>query len=105
MSLVGSLLAVVVAIILLALAADLAVSNPGLVTVNLWILDSGLSMPTWLLAVGSFAAGLIVGGFTMLIPLTKSAWQKRQLRSRIRKLEKAAPVADDHMPRLPGHDE
>ena len=90
MNLVGRLLALAVAIALLALSADLAVSNPLPVVVNLWFLESGLVMPVWLLAIGSFAAGLVMGGIAMLGPLIRSAFERRQLKARIRKLESDA---------------
>ena len=107
MALVGRLLAFLIALALLALAIDLAVSNSHLVEVRLWIAgSSGLEMPTWLLVLGCFVAGLILGALAMLAPLTRSAWQKRQLRSRIRKLEAEPPGtaggATGDTPRLPG---
>ena len=90
MKLVGGLLVAAAAVAILGLAADLAASNPELVTVKLWSLGSDLRMPVWLLALGSFACGLVMGGTAMLASLARSAWQKRQLRARIRRLEQAA---------------
>ena len=104
MALLGRLLAIIVALLLLAIAVDLSVSNDHLVTVKLWILgSSGLEMPVWLMVVGSFVAGLILGALAMVVPLTRSAWQKHRLRSRIRKLEtEAGSRPADGTPRLPG---
>ena len=103
MNLVGRLLALAVAIALLALSADLAVSNPEPVEINLWVLGSGLKMPVWLLAIGSFTAGLVMGGIAMVGPLIRGAFERRQLRTRVRKLESAADTgsSDDNL-RLPG---
>ena len=103
MNLVGRLLALAVAIALLALSADLAVSNPDPVAVNLWILGFGIRMPIWLLALGSFAAGLVTGGIAMMGPLIRGALERRRLRVQVRKMEKDADTgaAGDNL-RLPG---
>ena len=103
MNLVGKLLALAVAIALLAISVDLAVSNPGMVEISLWVADSGILMPVWLLALGSFVAGLVMGGAAMLPPLVRGALERRRLRARVRKLETAADAGStDGNLRLPG---
>lgn len=103
MVLVGRLLALAATIILLAIAVDLAASNTGQVTVNLWTLNAQIELPLWLLILACFVSGLVLGGVAMLPPLVRAAWQKRALQTRIRKLEaSAAPEAGDGTPKLPG---
>ena len=82
MTLMGRLIAMAVAIVLMAAAIALATGNPGL--------ETALQLPVWLLILGSFATGLILGGLAMLAPLWRSGWRNRQLKGTIRKMEKSA---------------
>ena len=103
MRLVGRLLVAAVTAILLALAVDISVGNTGFVALDIWILDATVELPVWLLVLGCFVSGVVLGAVAMLVPLARSAWQKRQLRSRIGKLEKdAAETGADGGHRLPG---
>ena len=90
MTLMGRLIAMAVAIVLMAAAIALATGNPGLVAIRLWPLEKALQLPVWLLILGSFATGLILGGLAMLAPLWRSGWRNRQLKGTIRKMEKSA---------------
>ena len=77
----------IVTVPLTILFAIFAVANRETVAVKLWPLDRTLDLPLFLLALGSFAAGLLIGGFLIWLALLRWRHRARAEERRARRLE------------------
>ena len=76
-----------VGVIVLVLIADISVSNSHDITFYLWPFGALATMPLWLIAVGCFAIGLILGGFMLLPRLIISRLRVGHLTRQVARLE------------------
>ena len=104
MRMLGNLLMSALGLAILAFAISFAASNDSIVSISLWPLQHAFSMPVWLVGLGGFGAGLIIGSIVMSLPLIASKWQQGRLNRQIKTLEKQREnntSGDDSLPRLP----
>ncbi len=87
-SMIGRLLGGVITVIMIGVAISLAISNPDDILIKLWPLDHQLTIPTWLVVLASFGAGLILGGLAMVTSLFGMKMKQFNLNKSIKKLEK-----------------
>ena len=77
----------IVTLPLTVVLAVFAVANRASVEVSLWPFDITLGLPLFLLALGSFALGLLIGGFLLWLPLLRWRHRARGEERRARRLE------------------
>ena len=87
-SMIGRLLGGVITVIMIGVAISLAISNPDDILIKLWPLDHQLTIPTWLVVLASFGAGLILGGLAMVTSLFGMKMKQFNLNKSVKKLEK-----------------
>ncbi|MGC6484418.1 MAG: lipopolysaccharide assembly protein LapA domain-containing protein [Candidatus Puniceispirillales bacterium] len=103
MRLVGNLLITGFSLAVLGLAISFTASNDTVVTLSLWPFTMKMSLPLWLVGLGGFGFGLVLGGLAMSLPLMASRWQQNRLNRKLRVMEKqqAARQDEDDKPMLP----
>lgn len=103
MRVVGNLLLTGFGLAVLGLAISFTASNDMVVTLGLWPVKTELSLPLWLVGLGGFGLGLIVGGLAMSLPLMTSRWRQNRLGRKLKTLEKqhAEQNGSDAVTKLP----
>ena len=76
-----------IGVIVLVLVADISVSNSHEITFYLWPLGALATMPLWLIAVGCFSVGLILGGLFLLPKLIMSRLRVGHLSRQLARME------------------
>ena len=76
-----------IGIVVLVLIADVSVSNSHEITFFLWPFGALAILPLWLIAIGCFSIGLILGGFMLLPRLIMNRLRVRQLTRQVARLE------------------
>jgi putative membrane protein len=77
----------IVTIPLTVALAIFALANREPVQISLWPLDLTLDLPLFLLALGTFAIGLLLGAFLIWLPLLRWRHRARAEERRARRLE------------------
>lgn len=81
--------------VLLALVTNISVSNNHDTAIYLWPYEELAMLPLWMIVLGSFSAGLIIGGMILWPKLLMSRLRIHQGRRRIQRLEsELADVTD-----------
>jgi putative membrane protein len=91
----------VVTIPLTVALAIFAIANRQSVQISLWPLDLTLDLPLFLLALGTFAVGLLLGAFLMWLPLLGWRHRARAEERRVRRLETELAAARALPPERP----
>ena len=81
--------------------AIFAVANRETVEVNLWPLDLSLALPLFLLALGTFAIGLLAGALLLWLPLLRWRHRARSEERRARRVEAELAAARALPPERP----
>lgn len=71
LALMGRIVSAGFTLAVLILAVVLAVSNNDSVAVSIWPFALPFELPLWLLVVGCFGSGLVLGGLAMLLPVAR----------------------------------
>ena len=91
----------IVTIPLTVVLAVFAVANREPVTISLWPLDLTLDLPLFLLALGTFAVGLLLGAFLIWLPLLRWRHRARAEERRARRFEAELAAARALPPEQP----
>ena len=86
---------IVISVAFVVLSASFAISNDATLGLSLWPFTLNLEIPIWLLGVGAFVLGGILGAVLMggqTLPIRTKLWRAQ---SQIRKLEKKAAQASE----------
>ena len=77
----------IIGITILVLVTDISISNSHETAVHLWPFGELAILPLWLVVLGCFSGGLIIGGIFLWPKLFMSRLRAHQLSRRIAKLE------------------
>jgi len=77
----------IIGITILILVTDISISNSHETPVHLWPFGELAVLPLWLIVLGCFSAGLIIGGIFLWPKLLMSRLRSHQLSRRIARLE------------------
>ena len=91
----------IVTIPLTVALAVFAVANRAPVPISLWPLDLTLDLPLFLLALGTFAVGLLLGAFLIWLPLLRWRHRARAEQRQVRRLEAELAAARALPPERP----
>lgn len=72
---------------IILVCAAFAVSNRQDVTVDLWPFDYVVTSPLYIMTLGAFFAGLLVGSLLFWLSSLKHRWDKRVLKKQVNKLQ------------------
>ena len=88
MAVIKKILGWVFGLATIIIVANLAASNRGVVHLYFWpFTDPLLASPLWLVVIGGFCAGFIIGGIILWFSLLTSRLANHRLRRRVMKLE------------------
>jgi uncharacterized integral membrane protein len=76
-----------IGLIILVLVTDISISNSHETTVHLWPFGELAILPLWLIVLGCFSGGLIIGGILLWPKLFMARLRAHQLSRRIARLE------------------
>ena len=93
----------VTTIITLLVGIILAGSNTHLIPLRLWPFTGGIELPLWIILLGGFSSGLIIGSAVMTISLIQRNFTISRLNKKIKTLTEDQEQQDDTL-KLPQHD-
>jgi uncharacterized membrane protein YciS (DUF1049 family) len=95
MRLAGNLLITGFSLVVLALAVSFTASNDSMVSLSLWPFKIVLAMPLWLVGLGGFGFGLLLGSLAMALPLMASKWHQKRINRKLKVMEKQHAAKQD----------
>ena len=97
MRFIGRFIWLVITALTVVLSVAFATSNDSEMTLYLWPLEAGLTLPIWLSVLGALTAGMLIGGILVwlsTIAIRTRAWR---LQSKLRKMEARAVAAENKL--------
>ncbi|XDZ65178.1 lipopolysaccharide assembly protein LapA domain-containing protein [Alphaproteobacteria bacterium LSUCC0684] len=87
-SFLGRLLGLALTLAVIVFTILFTISNSDSVSLGFWPLEARLLVPLWVVGIGGVAIGLLLGAFSMLVPLTSSSLERRRLSRKMKDLER-----------------
>jgi len=103
MRFIGRSLWLLVTIAAMVVGMVFATSNSGTITLHLWPLASGLSLPVWLSVLGALSIGVLIGALLVWLSTVAIRARNWRLEQQVRKLERRAADAETQLADAKSH--
>ena len=88
MRFIGRFLWLVITVVTVIISMVFAASNDSEVTLHLWPVETGLSLPVWLAVLGALGAGIVTGGLIVWLSTIAIRTRNWQMQQKLKKMEK-----------------
>lgn len=92
-------------LVILSLVANISISNSHETAIYFWPFELITIKPLWMIVLGSFSAGLIIGGVILWPKLLMSRLRNHQSNRRIQRLESDLADLSDDFNNQPQHEQ